>query len=298
MIIDTHWHGSIRAFEQTFSYWSYRDGRFEIAENGNLDKLEYAFNEADIRCTLEPSISPEFYDAMRRNGSANSAWFLAAGFHPTRCIHADWRDRRKIADFAKERGIVAIGETGLDYHLPRKEQHRLRQLKWFLYQLWLAHRMKLPLVLHIRNADRQALWILRLFRPWLHGGSVHCFRGNAKIAKQYLKLGFYLGIGGSLLMGEDSADLREAVGAVPLNRLLLETDAPYVVPRTGLENRLSKKRLRRVRNTPLILPAVIEKIAELKGESCSEVERITAANADHVFHFSEMLIKYNGGKML
>lgn len=291
MIIDTHWHGSIRAFEQTFSYWSYRDGRFEIVENGNLDTLGYAFHSANIGCTLEPSISPEFYDAMRRNRSANVTWFLAAGFHPTRCIHADWHDRGKIADFAKERGVVAIGETGLDFHLPRKEQHRLRQIRWFIYQLWLAHRMKLPLVLHIRNADAQALWILRLFRPWLHGGSVHCFRGNKKIARQYLKLGFYLGIGGSLLMGEDSADLQEAVRAVPLRRLLLETDAPFVAPRTGLEGKLSKKRLSRVRNTPLILPAVIEKIAELKEEHYSEVERITTENADNVFHFSEMLMK-------
>lgn len=295
MIIDTHWHGSIRAFEQTFSYWSYRNGRFEIVENGNLDALEYAFTEANIIYTLEPSISPEFYDAMRRNAATNGGWFLAAGFHPTRCVHADWSERRKIADFAKERGVIAIGETGLDFHLPRKEQHRLRQLRWFLYQLWLAHRMKLPLVLHIRNADRQAIWILRLFRPWLHGGSVHCFRGNAKIARQYMKLGFCLGIGGLLLMGEESADLQEAVRAAPLRRLLLETDAPYVVPRTGLENQMSKKRLRRVRNTPLILPAVIEKIAELKEESSIEVERVMTANAEHVFNFSGVLAKYNEG---
>ncbi len=297
MIIDTHWHGSIRAFEQTFSYWRYRDGRFEIVENGNLTALKCAFHEANICCTLEPSISPEFYDAMGRNGSANGTWFLAAGFHPTRCIHADWRDRGKIADFAKEQGVVAIGETGLDFHLPRKEQHRLRQLRWFLYHLRLAHRLKLPLVLHIRNADRQALWILRLFRPWLHGGSVHCFRGNEKIAGKYLKLGLHLGIGGSLLKGDDSTELCEAVRAVPLSRLLLETDAPYVVPRTGLENKLSKKRLSRVRNTPLTLPAVIEKIAELKEESCGEVERITAENADHIFHFSGRLMQYNGGKL-
>lgn len=105
-------------------------------------------------------------------------------------------------------GVAAIGETGLDYHLPRK--HRLTQLLWFRYQLGLARRLGLPLVLHIRMADRDALAMLRRRRRQLPGGVVHCFQGDWDTARAYLDLGFCLGIGGALLRRESEA-LRDAV---------------------------------------------------------------------------------------
>lgn len=143
--------------------------------------------------------------------------------------------------------------------------------------------MGLPLVLHIRAADKAAIRILRRKKKKLHGGVCHCFGGNAKTAKIYTKkFGLCLGIGGTLLMRpEISAPLQEAVKATPMEFLLLETDGPYVKPKRS--EGISKKKWDRARITSLILPAVAAKIAELKGISVEEVFRITEENTKRVF---------------
>ena len=201
--------------------------------------------------------------------------------HPTRTHQAPWRQRRQLEAWAREPGVAAIGETGLDYHLPRK--HRLTQLLWFRYQLGLARRLELPLVLHIRMADRDALAMLRRRRRQLPGGVVHCFQGDWDMARAYLDLGFCLGIGGALLRRESEA-LRDAVARAPLDRLLVETDSPYVlpdVPWTG-----SKKSLSRVRNSSLLLPRVVEEIARLKHLPPETAEAAILENTRRVFHLS------------
>ena len=189
--------------------------------------------------------------------------------------------RRQLEVWAREPGVAAIGETGLDYHLPRK--HRLTQLLWFRYQLGLARRLELPLVLHIRMADRDALAMLRRRRRQLSGGVVHCFQGDWDTARAYLDLGFCLGIGGALLRRESEA-LRDAVARAPLDRLLVETDSPYVlpdVPWTG-----SKKSLSRVRNSSLLLPRIVEEIARLKHLPPETAEAAILENTRRVFHLS------------
>ena len=115
------------------------------------------------------------------------------------------------------------------------------------------------------------------------GGVIHCFYGSRKIAEQYLKLGYHIGIGGSLLQLEERAhDLLETVPHIPMDRILPETDAPYILP--YCKDVIQPKLLRRARNTSLILPAVIEKIAQLKGISADVVEQVTSDNAIRLFH--------------
>ena len=111
---------------------------------------------------------------------------------------------------------------------------------------------------------------------------IHCFYGSKKIAEQYLKLGYHIGIGGSVLQLEERAkDLWEAIPHIPLDRILTETDAPFILP--YCKDVIQPKLLRRARNTSLILPAVIKKIAELKDISANEVEKVTTDNVIRLF---------------
>ena len=178
--------------------------------------------------------------------------------------------------------MIAIGEIGLDYHYKREEQHRLKQDLWFIYQLNLAWKIKLPVILHIRDAHEDALRILRWHPAKKLGGVIHCFYGSKEIAEQYLKLGYHIGIGGSVLQLEERAkNLWEAIPQIPLDRIMVETDAPFVLP--YCKDVIQPKLLRRARNTSLILPAVINKIAELKGISAEEVEQATTENTIRLF---------------
>ena len=209
--------------------------------------------------------------------------FPAIGIHPTRSIFEKWSDRNKLAAYANMPGVIAIGEIGLDYHYNREEQHRLKQHIWFIYQLNLAWKLKKPVILHVRDAHEDALRILRWHPARKFGGAIHCFYGSKEIAEQYLKLGYHIGIGGSVLQLEERAkDLWEAIPHIPLDRILVETDAPFILP--YCKDVIQPKLLRRARNTSLILQAVINKIAELKGISADEVEQATTENVTRLFN--------------
>ena len=282
MIIDSHAHYSHNSFAAEFPYLTHSKTGFAL-DRGDLPQLLQQMQQADIPYSIEPAISLDSCQRVLQLCREHPGRiFPVVGVHPTRCIHEQWRDRRKLRPYAAEEGIVAIGETGLDYHHPRKEQHRFLQHIWFLYQLDLAWRKKLPVVLHVRDAHEDALRILRLHPARKLGGVVHCFNFRGDVAQQYLRLGYHIGIGGSILQTEDRAkDLWEAIPGIPLDRILVETDAPFILP--YCKDVLPAKALRRARNTSLILPAVIEKIAQLKGISPEEVERATTQNTIRLF---------------
>mgnify|MGYP003305784036 CR=1 FL=1 len=182
-------------------------------------------------------------------------------------------------------GVIAIGECGLDYHYKREEQHRLKQHIWFIYQLNLAWKVKLPVILHVRDAHEDALRILRWHPAKKLGGVIHCFYGSKEIAEQYLKLGYHFGIGGSLLQQEERAGaLWEAVKHIPLDKILVETDAPFILP--YCKDVIQPKLLRRARNTSLILPAVIRKIAVLKGIPAEIAEQAVTTNTCQLFNLT------------
>ena len=138
------------------------------------------------------------------------------------------------------------------------------------------------MILHVRDAHEDALRILKWHPARKLGGVVHCFYGSREVAQQYLKLGYHFGIGGSLLQQEERAGaLWEAVKHIPLDKILVETDAPFILP--YCKDVILPKLLRRARNTSLILPAVIHKIAELKYLSAEEVEAAVAENTVRLF---------------
>lgn len=278
MIIESHAHYSHKRFDGSFRYLT---GEL-TAREGQREDLLNRLRESGVVLSIEPAID---FDSNRLTAALyrqHPDFFrLAVGVHPTRTAQVPWRQRKQLATWARSPGVAAIGETGLDYHRPR--HHRLVQLLWFRYQLDLARRTGLPLVLHIRMADRDALAMLRRRRRQLPGGVVHCFQGDWDTARAYLDLGFCLGIGGALLRRESEA-LRDAVARAPLDRLLVETDSPYVlpdVPWTG-----SKKSLSRVRNSSLLLPRVVEEIARLKHLPPETAEAAILENTRRVFHLS------------
>ena len=282
MIIDSHAHYNNNAYKKPFRYLSYDKDGYTLKE-GELPQLMQEMGNTNIRYFIEPGVSLQSCEeVLELAAQYPGRIFPAMGIHPTRSIYEKWSDRKRVDAFAKTPGVIAIGECGLDYHYKREEQHRLRQHIWFLYQLDLAWRLKKPVILHVRDAHEDALRILRWHPARKLGGVIHCFYGSWEIAEQYLKLGYHFGIGGSLLQQEERAGaLWEAIKHIPLDRILVETDAPFILP--YCKDVIQPKLLRRAKNTSLILPAVIAKIAELKGTSSSEVEQITMENTARLF---------------
>ena len=282
MIIDSHAHYNNNAYKKPFRYLSYDKDGYALKE-GELEQLFQELVDANIPYSIEPGVSLQSCEEVLQFCSEYpDRIFPAMGIHPTRSIYEKWSGRKKLDGYAKTPDVIAIGECGLDYHYKREEQHRLKQHIWFLYQLDLAWRLKKPVILHVRDAHKDALRILKWHPARKLGGVIHCFYGSWEIAEQYLKLGYHFGIGGSLQQQEERAGaLWEAVKHIPLDKILVETDAPFILP--YCKDVIQPKLLRRARNTSLILPEVIKKIALLKGTPVDEVEKITAENTIRLF---------------
>ena len=282
MIIDSHAHYNNNAYKKPFRYLSYDKAGYALKE-GKREQLFEELVDANIPYSIEPGVSLQSCEEILQLFSEYPGRiFPAMGIHPTRSLYEKWSDRKKLDAYAKTPCVIAIGECGLDYHYKREEQHRLKQHIWFLYQLDLAWRLKKPVILHVRDAHEDALRILKWHPARKLGGVIHCFYGSWEIAQQYLKLGYHFGIGGSLLQQKERADaLWEAVKHIPLDKILVETDAPFILP--YCKDVIQPKLLRRTRNTSLILPAVIEKIADLKGITSQEAKRAVAENTCRLF---------------
>ena len=162
--------------------------------------------------------------------------------------------------------IVAVGEIGLDYYW--EEPDHMTQQKWFRSQLDLARELNLPVVIHSRDGAKDTLDIMKEEKAGELGGVIHCFSYSKEMAREYLNMGFYLGIGGVVTF-KNAKKLKEVVEYMPLDRLVLETDCPYLAP---VPNRGK-------RNSSLNLPFVVEVISQLKGITAGEVEEAAWENA-------------------
>lgn len=194
----------------------------------------------------------------------------AIGIHPSEVgeLHEDnFADLEKWCFLDK---IVAVGETGLDYHWP--EPDPALQKEWFERQLVLARQAKLPVIVHSREAAKDTLEIMQAHRAGEIGGVIHCFSYAKEMAREYLNMDFYFGIGGVITF-KNSKKLKEAVEYIPMEKILLETDSPYLAPEPN----------RGRRNSSLNLPYVAQAIADLKGISYEEVVQITEQNARKLF---------------
>jgi TatD DNase family protein len=163
-----------------------------------------------------------------------------------------------------------VGEIGLDYYwdgTPRDVQKH-----WFEAQMELARQIKKPIVVHSREAAKDTLEVMKASRAEEIGGVIHCFSYSVEMARAYLNMGYYLGIGGVLTFN-NAKKLKEVVAYAPMDRLVLETDCPYLAPVP----------FRGKRNSSLNLPLVVEELARIKGLSAEEVKHITNENAKRMY---------------
>ena len=192
--------------------------------------------------------------------------YAAVGVHPSEVAELDDDSIELLRGLSRDEKCVAIGEIGLDYHWPEPEPE-LQKL-WFKRQLNLARQENLPVIIHSRDAAADTLEILRDERAEEIGGVVHCFSYSKEVARECIKMGFYIGIGGVLTF-KNARKMVEVMEDTPMDRILLETDCPYLAPEP----------FRGKRNSSLYLPYVVQKMAEIKGISADEVISITRENA-------------------
>ena len=202
--------------------------------------------------------------------AAHSGVVAAGGFHPHEASRFRESDLDELREMYQKGWIRAIGEIGLDFyydHSPRDVQREV-----CIRQMELAWELKAPVAYHIRDAHQEMLEIMKGMKARLTGGIIHCFSGSAEIAKEYLKLGYYISFAGPLTF-KKAPRLQEAVKLVPKDRLLIETDSPYMAPEP----------VRGRRNEPANVRYVGLKMAELRGEKPEEVAAFTTENAMQVY---------------
>ena len=195
--------------------------------------------------------------------------YAAVGVHPEQVEELNEDTMKKLEEMAKEEKVVAIGEIGLDYYyddVPREIQK-----KWFKEQLNLAVKLKKPVIIHSRDAAQDTMEMMKKYQGKLTG-IIHCFSYSKECADFFVKSGYYLGIGGVVTFS-NAKKLKEVVKEVPLDRIVLETDCPYLTPTP----------YRGKRNSSHYLPYVAEELAKIKEIPVEEVIRITNENAKRVY---------------
>ena len=204
---------------------------------------------------------------------AHPFMYAAVGVHPNETAELTDADMKWLESLAENPKVVAIGEIGLDYYWDEPE--REIQKHWFSAQLEVAKKTGLPVIIHSRDAAADTLEIMKEHGCDL-GGVIHCFSYGPEMAREYLKMGYYLGIGGVVTF-TNAKKLKEVVKETPIDRIVLETDCPYLSP---VPNRGK-------RNSSLNLPYVVDMIAELKGITAKEVMEKTWENAKALYRMTE-----------
>jgi TatD DNase family protein len=253
MIIDTHAHLSDEKFD--------RDRNVVI---------ERAFN-AGVTKIVEISCKPQYWNKALELSKHDNI-FVAFGIHPNDVEKVSAEDYKKLEFLIQEKKCVAVGEIGLDYRYDSLKQTTVIQKNFFVTQLNLALKFNKPVVIHSRKANEDVVSILKSLKI-IPKGVIHCFSGTPQQAKEFVDLGFLLGIDGPVTYKKSEA-LKQTVLETELNDLLVETDCPY----------LSPQKYRGERNEPSYVVETLKKIAVIKNILFEEVSKITAQNAVKLFN--------------
>ncbi|GGL64029.1 TatD family hydrolase [Sporolactobacillus putidus] len=253
MLFDTHTHINDEAFDGDFSEVLQR------AKEAGVDRMVVVGCDRPLIEKVFPIIDQ--YDSI----------YGAIGWNPEDAVDMTEEDFGLIAENLDHPGVVALGEIGLDYHWdksPKTVQHDV-----FRRQIRLAVQKQLPLIIHNREATEDTERILREEHADRVGGVMHCYSDDWSWARKFIELNFYISFGGPLTF-KNARIQRETAAMVPLDRLLIETDCPYLSPHP----------FRGKRNEPARVMLVAEKLAEIKGVSLDEIARVTSENAERCFH--------------
>ncbi len=197
--------------------------------------------------------------------------YCAVGLHPLEVKEDYQKEIEKIIDLCSKTKIKAIGEIGLDYYWIKDEHERKRQREAFILQIQKANSVKLPIIIHDRDAHEDTYQILKQYPP-LYGGVLHCYSGSLEMMEKFLSLGLYIGLDGPVTF-KNAKTPKEVAAKVPLNRLLVETDSPYLSPEPK----------RGQRNDSLNLKYIIKAIADIRGLNEQELADITEQNGRRFF---------------
>lgn len=244
MIFETHAH--------------YDDEKFDEDRAELLSSMQ----ENGIGRIINVSANLESLENTRKLMEAYPFIYGAFGLHPDEVGDLNEDVMERMRGLCRLEKAVAVGEIGLDYYWD-KENHEKQQY-WFRRQIALAREEKLPMIIHSREAAADTLRVMKEEKSEEIGGVIHCFSYSAEMAEEYLKMGFYLGIGGVVTF-KNAKKIKEVVQMAPMERILLETDSPYLAPVP----------YRGKRNSSLYLPYVVREIAEIKGISEEEVIEMT-----------------------
>lgn len=252
MLFDTHAH--------------YNDNQFAA----DADELIGSMPENNVGLILIPSSKLSEMNDILAFCDKFPFVYAAVGIHPEEIETADDTTEVLIREYAANEKVRAIGEIGLDYYYgtDTKEPQKL----WLAKQVDLACELKLPVIIHDREAHGDCMDILRAHNVRDCGGVFHCYSGSAEMAKEILNWGMYISFGGSLTF-KNAHKLREVAKYVPLDRIVLETDSPYLAPVP----------MRGKRNSSLYMHYVAELLAEIKETSVEEIEKITFENGKKLF---------------
>ncbi len=211
--------------------------------------------------------------------------YSTAGVHPHHASKWDKNSRLQLSELSQHPAVVAIGECGLDYN--RDFSPRPMQRQAFAEQLALAVELQMPVLMHERDAHEDFIAILKEYRPQLSGALLHCFTGNAASLEAYLALDLHLGITGWVCDERRGLELAELVKHIPANRIMVETDSPYLLPRSMRPKPKSSK------NEPQYLPYISQYIAQRRGETPDQFAAQTYKNSCEFFDFDAMGTKLN-----
>ena len=250
-IFDTHAH--------------YDDSRFD----GDRDAVLAALPEAGVELVLDPGCDLPSSRAAAALAERYGHVYAAAGIHPENCAGFQDADLAALRQLLAQPKVAAIGEIGLDYYWAENPPRDFQQMV-FRKQLVLAEELDLPVIVHDREAHGDSLSIIREFPAVT--GVFHCFSGSPEMAEELLKRGWYLGFDGPITY-KNARRAPEVAAITPLERMVVETDAPY----------LSPVPVRGRRNDSRYLPHVIAKLAEWKGVTPEEMTRITCENGKRLF---------------
>jgi TatD DNase family protein len=250
MLIDTHCHLDAAEFDL------------------DRDVVHAAALAAGVERIVVPSVAVDRFNCVKTTVAGYSGCVAAYGIHPLCVAQAKESDLAVLRDWLQQEKPAAVGEVGLDFYVP--EQDPQRQEFFFVEQLKLAREFNLPVLLHVRRSVDATLKQLRRFK--LPGGIAHAFNGSHQQANEFIKLGFKLGFGGSMTYN-GSTRIRQLAASLPLESIVLETDAPDMAPSW----------LPGGRNAPAELPRIAAVLAELRELSPAAIAEQTTLNARAVF---------------
>jgi TatD DNase family protein len=254
MIFETHAH--------------YDDDRFD----GDREELLVAVRGSGIYPVINVGSSIASTGTTLELAKTHDFIYAAVGVHPSDIADLNEETFAWLKEQTAGEKTVAVGEIGLDYYWDKESEVQENQRYWFGRQLELARETKLPVIIHSRDAAADTMQVMKEHHAEEIPGVVHCYSYSPEMAEEFVRMGYYIGVGGVVTF-KNAKKLVETVKAIPIERILLETDSPYMAPEPH----------RGTRNDSRNIPYVIDKIAALKGLTSQEVERVTEENAYRLF---------------